>query len=113
MPIQVKERFVSEEIKPMPGEFDFPRAAPGEPAIPRRFRWRGAILEVADVKGQWKDTAPCTHGSGERYVRRHWYDIVTSDGRAMRLYFERKVRSPREAKRRWWIFSETAGPDEG
>ena len=106
----MKERFVSEEMKPLPGDFEFQRAAPGEPALPRRFRWRGEILEVAGVERQWKSTSPCTHGSGERYVRRHWYDIATADGRRLRIYFERTARSPRQAKRRWWIFSQTDTP---
>lgn len=101
----MREQFISEEIKPLIGAFDLAHAAPGEPALPRRFRWRGEVLEVTEVLHKEKSTGPCTHGSGERYVRRHWFDIRTADGRQMRIYFDRKATSPRTPKTRWWLYS--------
>ncbi|NQU41698.1 hypothetical protein HQ520_00320 [bacterium] len=47
----------------------------------------------------------CWSGSGERYVRKHWFRIRTTDGQEMKLYFERQARSAREAKKRWWLHS--------
>jgi phosphoribosylglycinamide formyltransferase-1 len=100
------ERFVSEQLRPFPEELNITSAVAGEPAIPRKFKWRGDTIEVAEVIRKWKTTSPCTHGSDERYVRKHWYEIETVDGRYLRIYFERQARSRRERKKRWWVFSE-------
>lgn len=99
-----RDTFVSEELRPLPGSFET-AATPGQPALPRAFKWRDRTLEIAHVRRTWKTTGPCTHGSSERYVRRHWYDIATTDGQTMQIYFERKARSPRQAKHRWWVYS--------
>ena len=103
----MKSVFLSEDIKPVAGRVDFGLSAPGEPGFPRQFRWRGGTVEVAAILGRWKTTAPCTHGSGERYVDRHWYDIATAAGRGMRIYFDRRARprSGRGTGRRWRVFS--------
>lgn len=103
----MKERFISEQLRPIPEALDFAGAAPGEPAIPRKFQWRGDTVEIAEVTRKWKSTSPCTHKSGERYVSRHWYDITTVDGRYLRIYFERQARSRRDSKKRWWVYSQT------
>lgn len=101
----MKEEFISEEIKPVAEELDYGQSAPGEPAIPRKFRWRGETIEIASVLYKEKSTGACTHGSGERYVRKHWYDVRTTDGRQMRIYFDRRPASFRQRKKRWWLFS--------
>lgn len=103
---KMKERFVSEQLIPIPAELDITSAALGEPAIPWKFTWRGETIEIAKVIRKWKSTSPCTHGSVESYVRRHWYEIATVNGRYLRIYFERQARSRRERKKRWWVFSE-------
>ncbi|MDX9867860.1 MAG: DUF6504 family protein [Kiritimatiellia bacterium] len=103
----MKERFISEPLRPIPEAVEIAGAAPGEPAIPRKFQWRGDTVEIAEVTRKWKSTSPCTHKSGERYVRRHWYDITTADGRYLRIYFERQARSRRDRKKRWWVYSQT------
>ncbi len=54
-----------------------------------------------------KGLGPCTHGSGERYVRKHWYRFVSKGGLVLRIYFERRPR-PRSragAVKRWWLYS--------
>lgn len=101
----MKEQFISEEIKPVSGELDFSLAALGEPALPMKFRWRNEVIEIAELLRAEKVTGPCTHGSGERYVRKHCYDIRTKDGRRMRIYFDRTPASKRNPKKRWWLFS--------
>lgn len=101
----MKEYFISEMIKPLPGELDAGRAAAGEPALPLAFQWRGETVRVASVVRTWKESGPCTHGSGERYVRKHWYEVSTDDGRMMVLYFDRKSASPHSRMKRWWLFS--------
>lgn len=115
----MRERFISEAIRPLPEDFDFAPSAVGEPAIPRRFRWRAETVVISEVARRWKSTSPCTHGSTERYVRRHWYEIITGDGRRLRIYFDRQASSARQRRRRWWLYSQLeevvgapAGPHE-
>ncbi len=98
------ERFISEEIKPVPAALEL-SSRPGEPALPRRFLWDGDEVTISLVHRTWKTTSACTHGSGERYVRRHWYEIETEDGIRMILYFDRKPASSRQTRKRWWLFS--------
>lgn len=74
----------------------------GEPGLPTRFAWRGTQYEVAQILDRWKTTGPCHHGSGEQYVRRHWFRVVTTDGTQMEIYFDRQPRS-RQKKQRWWL----------
>ena len=100
-------QLISQPIKPLLDEVDARRIIPGEPLLPTGFSWRGGEYRVGEVLESWKETAPCTHGSGERYVRKHWYRIRTPEGDEMKIYFERKARSAREAKRRWWLYTFT------
>lgn len=77
----------------------------GAPGIPREFTWRDQTYHVRDVLTTWKDTGPCTHGSGERYVRKHWFDVRTVEGPAMRIYCSRRPRRGASPTARWWIFT--------
>ena len=101
------DQFVSEPIQPLPGTFDAAGMVRGEPGLPRRFRWRGDEYAVTDVLETWKDTGPCRSGSPERYVRKHWFRIRTTNGVEMVLYFERQAKSARDRKRRWWLYTIT------
>jgi hypothetical protein len=77
--------------------------AAGEPGLPGRFLWRGKEHEVATVLRKWKESGPCHHGSGEMYLRKHWYEIITVAGERMTIYFERQSRG--KAKARWWLYT--------
>jgi phosphoribosylglycinamide formyltransferase-1 len=96
------KEFVSELIVPVEGAFDTAAMATGEPGLPRRFRWRDEEYQVAEVLEKRKTTGPCSHGSGERYVRKHWFRVLMADGTEMEIYFDRQART-REVKRRWWL----------
>jgi hypothetical protein len=99
------DEFISETIKP-DGESFMLSAAIGEPAVPRRFRWRARTLEVREVVRAWKEHEPDrTHGSGHLYLRKHWFEVRTDDGSMMKLYFQRQPASGRAAKARWWLYS--------
>ena len=100
----MRERFVSEVIKPIVETADTARMAAGEPGLPREFVWRGRPIVVAAVLRNWRETGPCRHGSGERYVRKHWYEIATPAGETMKLYFERQPRGGQKAAH-WRLFS--------
>lgn len=99
------ERFSGERLEPEVGGVDASRLAVGEPGLPRRFTWREGVLEVAGVLRTWKETGPCRHGSGERYVRRHWFEVSTVSGAVAKLYFERRARRGEGRGSRWWLFS--------
>jgi len=99
------EEFISEPIQPVAGTFDTTGMTRGEPGLPQRFVWRDQEYTVAAVLEVWKEDGPCRHGSGEMYLRKHWFKIATAQGPRMTLYFERQARSKRESKMRWWLFT--------
>lgn len=100
----MREQLISEALQPV---FDQAsgEVVVGAPLLPSKFIWRGAEYEVSEVLETWKETGSCTHGSAERYVRKHWFHIRTTSGEGMKIYFERKARSARQAKLRWWIYT--------
>jgi phosphoribosylglycinamide formyltransferase-1 len=94
-------QFVSEPLKP-DRSFDTAAMAEGAPGLPSKFRWRKTDLVVAEVLERGKEFGDCTHGSGERYVRRHVWRIRTADGRVARISFQRSFGKARPAAR-WWL----------
>lgn len=106
------ERFISEPIIPGPETMDAGGMACGGPGFPRQFRWRNQDYALAQILRSWHETGPCRHGSGEQYVRKHWFHIRTTSGEEMKIYFERQPRSKHDAKKRWWLhtISETTEP---
>jgi hypothetical protein len=96
-------RFISENIQPEAGTIPPGPMIQGEPAFPERFIWRKQSYQLEEILETWKETGPCTHGSAERYVRKHWFRIRTVCGEEMKIYFERKPRSKADKKRRWWL----------
>ena len=103
-------QFIGESIEPV--DLDPNASAIGEPALPKRFRWREEEYEIAEVLETWKETGPCTSGSGEQYLRKHWYKVRAASGEVMTVYFERKARSSRERMKRWWLYALEFGADE-
>ena len=109
----MSKHFVGEAIEPIAEAMDTRRMAAGEPGLPMHFRWRGEEHMVAEVLEQWRQTGPCTSGSDEQYVRKHWYRVRTTGGVEMKLYFERQARSGRDRKVRWWLHTVLALDQEG
>jgi phosphoribosylglycinamide formyltransferase-1 len=97
------EEFISEPITPVAGTFDPGGMTRGEPGLPQRFVWRNTEYTLAAVLEAWKEDGSCRHGSGERYLRKHWFRIQTEQGPRMRIYFERQARSKGQSKTRWWL----------
>lgn len=113
----MSERFISEAIQPVIATFDTARMAAGEPGLPQEFAWRGRTFKVADVLRTWRDTGKCRHGSPELYVRKHWYEVVTTSRDTMKIYCDRQPRGGRHVAR-WWLFSisvpeDSAATDRG
>ena len=104
------ERFISEPLVPVIATADTSRMAAGEPGLPREFLWRGKTVTIVAVLRAWHDTGECDHGSHEKYVRKHWYEVATASHGTMRIYFGRQPRGGRK-EARWWLFS-IRGPGE-
>jgi hypothetical protein len=99
--------------------------ARGEAGLPAQFHWRDILYEVRRVLEEWKTSSP-EGGSGELYLRRHWFRIVAApiapptsastrraapidhqpppDPLTCTLYCLRRA-TPHQAKRRWWLYS--------
>lgn len=98
------ERLVSEAIKPVVATCDTARMATGEPGLPEEFVWRGQTIKIVAVLRTWRETGKCRHGSSERYVRKHWFEVDTISFGSMKIYFDRQPRGERKGGR-WWLFS--------
>ncbi|TVR49348.1 MAG: cytoplasmic protein [Puniceicoccaceae bacterium] len=109
IPAEHDYQFIGRPLTPLQGSFDVGGLARGEPGLPAAFRSGRDTLTIAKVIRRWRETGPCSHGSGERYTRKHWFEVETPDGRRARLYFERKAR-PGQSKVRWHCYSATEPP---
>ena len=98
------QQFVGAAIQPVAGTVNASRMSAGEPGLPRQFRRGQQTVRIVQVLKSGRETGPCRHGSGERYVRKHWYEVLAESGETMKIYFERQPRS-RRSKARWWLFS--------
>ena len=101
-----REKLISEAVKPLfDGEADDIPMVVGEPLVPTALVWRGTTYPVLKVLSSGKGLGPCTHGSGEQYVHKHWYRFETGDGVVMSVYFERRPRARGSKAKRWWLYS--------
>jgi phosphoribosylglycinamide formyltransferase-1 len=112
--MSVKSTFIGEGITPAGISFSTAAMAAGKPGLPEQFTWKGKEFSISAVLEEWKESGPCSHGSGERYVRKHWFHVKTNDGSEMKIYFERQKRSSTGS--RWRLYSiidsnETKTPD--
>jgi hypothetical protein len=101
------ESFVGEQITPAAGTADASAMATGEPGLPERFTWRGTEYTVAAVLRKWKESGPCRSGGGEIYLRKHWFEVLTTSHHTMTVYFERQPRRGCPPTARWWLFTVT------
>jgi len=106
----MSDRFIGEPLRAQEASADTSAMGAGEPGLPCAFLWRGRTLRVSALLRRWRDTGPCRHGSGERYVRKHWFEVRMADGAIMRPYFDRQSRGRGHA--RWWLFSIRDGTDD-
>jgi RimJ/RimL family protein N-acetyltransferase len=98
-----KPQFISERIVPDTGMFDVATMSRGEPSLPTSFRWREQRYHVARTLSTHRQMG---EDRGDKYVRRHYYDIETTDALRMSLYFERNPSSPSKRKE-WWLYTLT------
>jgi len=104
------DEFIGEPVFPAPGAFDTEGPSRGEPALPRRFTWRGRGYRVVALLGAWKSDGP-GRGGLRRYLRRHWFRVLTEPPAVMTLYFDRQARHRKRPKARWWLYTRAPAPD--
>ena len=102
--IEPNERFISKALTPMGDVTETSSMTRGEPALLEAFQWGKQTLEIAKVLEAWKESGPCKSGK-EMYLRKHWYRLETTCGKTLKVYFERKPRSAKQNKARWWLYS--------
>jgi hypothetical protein len=98
-------KFVGQSIVPAGDGFITP-ASGSEPPVPRAFHWKGRTFDVSAVLRTWRTTRP---DRGDVYLKRHWFELETTSGEKLEVYFDREAR---RGAPRWWLYSLTAGPDE-
>ena len=104
------EEFISEAIQPATASMSATVLATGVPDVPSSFTWRGDEYTVDTVLDDWKGLGDCSHGSGETYVKKHWFHVRTSDGAEMKIYFDRQPRRGQKDAPRWFLYT-MARPD--
>lgn len=97
-------KFVGQSIAPAGDGFLTP-ASGSEPPVPRAFRWNGRTFDVSAVLRSWRTTRT---DRGDVYLKRHWFELETTSGEKLEVYFDREAR---RGAPRWWLYSLTAGPD--
>ena len=94
-------QFISERITPEAGTFDVATMSRGEPSLPGAFTWRDHRYHVARTLATRRQMG---EDRGDHYVRRHYYDIETTDALRMTLYFERNP-SSHSKRKEWWLYT--------
>jgi len=100
----MSKQFIGAALRPIPGTIEKNRMSVGEPGLPRQFRWGSETIQILQVLRTWRETGACRHGSGERYVRKHWFEVMLSPKDRADIYFERQARSGK-SKSRWWLYT--------
>jgi hypothetical protein len=90
--------FVGKPIAPE-GALDVAALAQGEPSLPAAFTYDGERLEVRELRKSWRSTKD---DRGDTYVKKHWFEFETADGRTAVVYFDRGAR---KGAPHWWLYT--------
>jgi hypothetical protein len=97
---------ISEPIVPTPRTFDAADMAKGLPGLPAEFTWRDRKYRVGILLEKWKVSGPeIGRLGGEKYLRRHYFRIRTTDQCVMTIYCERHTKSRARSKARWFLYT--------
>lgn len=76
----------------------FVTAADGSaPPVPSAFSWRDGEFHVSAVLRSWRSTKS---DRGEAYLKRHWFELQTSEGAKIEVYYDRESR-----RNPWWLYT--------
>ena|GEM_PF-2408839 len=70
-----------------------------EPTLPAAFRWRNETLEIKAVLARRRSTKV---DRGDTYLKRHWFDLETSGGRIVTVYYDRAAK---RGQPHWWLYA--------
>lgn len=70
-----------------------------EPQLPAAFRWRDEIIQVHTVRNRGRSTKV---DRGDTYLKRHWFEFDTADGRVATVYYDRAAK---RGTPHWWLYS--------
>jgi Family of unknown function (DUF6504) len=96
----LNKRLISEPIDPV--TVSAAQAKEGghlEPQLPQQFRWRDDVIDVQALIKTWRSTK---EDRGDMYLKRHWFEFASSDGRHVVVYFDR---SAKRGHPRWWLYT--------
>ena len=99
----MQEQFIGQPLAPVPGSFLTEGMASGAPSLPEAFTCHKEQIHIAGILSEWRESGPCRNGGRERYLRKHWFRVRTTDGRDLKLYFERQ---PKGKTARWHLYSQ-------
>jgi len=97
-------RFISRPIAPA-GEGFVTQANGSEPPVPSAFTWDGRLLTISTVLRGWRSTKT---DRGDAYLKRHWFELQTSEGETIEVYYDRESR---RGAARWWLYTITSDSD--
>jgi len=95
---------ISEPLRPIRGTFDTRAMGRGEPGLPTGFIWRERTFRVVEVLETWKHSER-EGGSGELYLRRHYFKLRMEDGAIWTVYFVRQTPKTGNVKQRWFLYT--------
>jgi hypothetical protein len=81
-------KFVSRPIVPA-GDGFITDARGSEPPVPRGFIWDDRTLAITAVVRSWRSSKM---DRGDNYLKRHWFELETSEGATIEVYYERETR---------------------
>lgn len=91
--------FVGKPLVAEGGAFDTDTMSRGEPSLPPAFRLGDDVLKVAVVRRSWRSTK---NDRGDTYLKRHWFEFTTPEGRTAVVYFDRGAR---RGHRQWYLYT--------
>jgi len=94
------KKFVSEPLEPaMALAPEAPQGGHMEPQLPHEFSWRGEPLQVKGLVRAWRSSKS---DRGDVYLKRHWFEFDTPDGRRAVVYFDRAAKA---GQPHWWLYT--------
>jgi hypothetical protein len=90
--------FVGKAIVP-DGAMEIATLSHGEPSLPQAFLWDDERLEVRVLVKTWRSTK---EDRGDVYLKKHWFEFETTDGRIAVVYFDRGAMRD---KPRWYLYT--------
>jgi len=92
--------FVGKPLVPE-GALDVAALSHAEPSLPHAFAFGDERLEVRELRRTWRSTK---EDRGDVYLKKHWFEFETVDGRIAVVYFDRGARKNAP---RWWLYTLT------